>query len=443
MRAAAASHRRTIGLEDGRELSRDRPIENAPIPAVCAVAMRQCSGESAVCAVEVGDIIAEGMLVGRAEGPAAAHVHSPVPGRVAAVTDVRLSTGDWSQAVVVELEGRFARSGKPARRRDWRAMPVETIEARIRENGVVGLAGESFPLAGLWAKSTGGRRPETLVANGTEREPFLTGTHRLLVERAGTVVAGLRIAEKLLSPRRVVVVVDAAEPEARRAVEQAVRRAGLRYEVAALATGYPLALERHLLEAVTGLELPFPGTPEDIGCVLAGAQTLQAVYEAVVMDAPLCERLVTVSGVVRRPSNLKVRIGTSVRELVEECGGFTELPGKVVVGGPMAGRALPGLDVPVTKDVTGIVALSAKACRPPRRTPCISCGECARVCPAGLRPIVLHRQIEHGRLEDARAGGLEECSECGCCAFVCPAGIPLAESMRIGKRGCAAGKARA
>ena len=280
------------------------------------------------------------------------------------------------------------------------------------------------------------------MANGTEREPFLTGTHRLLVEKAGTVVAGLRIAEKLLSPRRVVIAVDAAEPEARSAVERAVHRAGLRYQVVALATAYPLALERHVLEMVTGRELGYPGVPEDIGCVLAGAQTLQAVYEAVVMDRPLCERVVTVSGIVRSPSNLKVRIGTSVRDLVEECGGFLEPPGKIVVDGPMAGRTIHGLDVPVTKDVSGIVALSARECRPPRKTPCISCGECVRVCPAGLHPSVLHRQIEHGRLEDARAGGLEECSECGCCAFVCPAGIALAESMRGGKRGVAAGKAR-
>lgn len=441
MRAASGFRRADVGLGDSRELSRDRPIENAPIPAVCTVAMQQDAGTAAECAVEVGDIVAEGMLLGRATAPTSAHVHSPVPGRVAAVSDIRLPGGAWSTAAVIELSGRFARSGKQLRSYDWRAMSVEAIWERIRKNGVVGLAGETFPLGGPLGVAGGGRRPETLVANGTEPEPYLTGTHRLLVERAPAVVAGLRIAEKLLTPKRVVIAVDAAEPAARVAVELAVKRAGLRYEVAAIETAFPQALDRHVLELVTGRELRHPGVPEDIGCVLAGAQTLEALFQAVVMDRPLCDRIITVSGIVRAPANLKVRIGTRVRELIEECGGFTEPPGTVVVGGPMTGSALLDLDVPVTKGVTGIVALSRRACRVPRLTPCISCGECMRVCPAGLSPILLHRLIEHGRVAESGSRGLEECSECGCCAFVCPAGIRLAESMRRGKAILATGKA--
>jgi Na+-translocating ferredoxin:NAD+ oxidoreductase subunit C len=436
MRVAGPSLGASVGLRDHKELARDRPIENAPFPAVCTVAMQQGGGASAECVVDVGDIVAEGVLLGRSSGPTSANVHAPVPGRVTIVTDIRLPTGDWSAAVVIELEGRFARSGKLPRAYDWKAMPAATIVERVRSNGVVGLSGESFPLGTLL--SAKGRRPESLVANGIDGEPYLAGSYRLLVERAAQVIAGLRIVEKILSPQRVIVAVEAERPEVAEVVAAAVRRAGLRYEVAALETPYPRGQMRHVLEEVTGRSLPYPRAPEDIGCVVAGVETLNAVYEAVVLDRPLFERVVTVSGIVRRPSNLKVRIGTPIRDIVEECGGLAEPVGTIVVGGPMTGFALDDLDVPMTKEVSGIVALPRQRGRGPRQTPCLSCGECVRVCPAGLHPALLHRQIEHRRFALSRTYGLLECSECGCCAYVCPAGIRLAESLRRGKAQLAA-----
>ena len=432
MRASARTRSGGVWFRDYRELSRDRAIENAPIPPVCVIAMRQSAAPEADCVVEVGDVLAEGVLVGKADAAGSAAVHTPVPGRVAAIPEIRLAGGATSRAVVVELEGRFARSGKPITAWDWRAMSPGRIEERIRTSGVIGLSGESFPLRHLWRRG-GGRRPESLVVNGVEPDAFLTATHRLLVERAAELVVGVRIAEKLLQPSRVVIGVEAGRPEAADAVRSALAAAGVRYELVEIDARYPRGQARYLLESVTGRALPSPGEPEDIGCVVAGADTLIAVYEAVVLGRPLTERVVTVSGVVKRPSNLKARLGTRIRDLVEECGGFREPPGTIVLGGPMMGSELKDLDAPLTKDIAGIVALSRRESRAPRSTACVSCGECVRVCPAGLSPVTLHKQIDHGRYEEAAGDGLRECTECGCCSFVCPAGIRLVESLRLGK----------
>jgi electron transport complex protein RnfC len=419
-----------VRLRDHRELSREAAIENAHVPAVCTLPMQQDGGPSAECVVEVGDIVAEGSVVGRAVAPGSANVHTPVPGRVAAIREMNLPGHRTCQAVVVVLSGRFARSGKLVTPQDWRRMGGDRIVERLRAGGVVGLGGESVPLRMIW----GDHRPtRTLVVNCVEAEPFLTASYRLLVERMGRIVTGICIVQKLLEPGRVVIGIAADQVDLVAALGAQIRAMGASYEVAALDTGYPQGQPRHMLEAITGRELPHPGEPEDLGCAVVGVDTLHAVYEAVVLDRPLLERVVTVTGVVNRPSNLKARIGTSVRELIEECGGFRVPPERVVLGGPMTGLAITDLDLPLTKDVTGIVALSRKDRAAPPRTSCISCGRCVSVCPAGLSPLVLHKQINHGRPADAVLDGLGECSECGLCAYACPAGIPLVEILRHGK----------
>ena len=180
--------------------------------------------------------------------------------------------------------------------------------------------------------------------------------------------------------------------------------------------------------------MPSGGLPLDIGCVVSNVGTIFAVYEAVAWDKPLIERVVTVTGsAIREPANLKVRVGTTVRELIEECGGFSEPPAKVIAGGPMMGFALSDLDIPVTKGLSGVVALPGRETVRIRETACISCGACIDACPMGLSPTTIYKWIDHMDYEAAKAEGLLDCKECGCCGYVCPAGIPLVQGMKVGK----------
>jgi electron transport complex protein RnfC len=199
-------------------------------------------------------------------------------------------------------------------------------------------------------------------------------------------------------------------------------------------TRYPQEDERQLADAVLGIEIASGKSSIDNSALIFSAGTLFAVYEAVALSKPFIERIITVSGdAVRRQANLKVRIGTPVRDLLEECGGFRKQPAKLVIGGPMRGYAVGDAGMPVTKTTSGILVLTEAEIRRAQRYNCVQCGHCVRACPIGLEPVVLHKLIEHGRYAEAVELGLFDCTECGCCAYSCPSRIPLVQSLKTGK----------
>jgi len=297
----------------------------------------------------------------------------------------------------------------------------------------VGLGGATFPTP-IKFSIREGNKIEFFVINGVECEPFLTSDHRLMVEKTESLLTGVEIVRRILSPQRVLIGVEANKPDAIEALNREIANSGLDIEVVALKTKYPQGDEKQLLKALIHREVPSGGLPLDIGAVVSNAGTVYAIYEAVVLGKPLIERIVTVTGpALKNPANFKVRIGTPVGNLLEECGGFISAPGKIVAGGPMMGFALADPDVPVVKGTSGILALSEKQTRSGLPTPCIGCGRCIEACPFGLSPTTLYKWIDHQEYDEAIAAGLMDCKECGCCAYVCPARIPLVQGMKLGK----------
>jgi electron transport complex protein RnfC len=416
-----------------KSLTDSVPLRNAPIPAVAVIPMHQHMGAPAECLVQPGDEVREGMLIGKATGPFSANVHCSIPGKVKEITELYLPNGIRSRAVVVEFEGEFDRSGKSSESADWQQASSTELLGIIRENGIVGLGGATFPTPVKFSVREGSP-VELFVVNGVDCEPFLTADHRLMLEKTGELLTGLEIVRRILKPARVVVGIEENKPDAVDAMRRAVAERGADVEVVSLRVKYPQGDEKQLLNALTGREVPSGGLPLDIGAVVSNAGTVFAIYEAVVLRKPLIERIVTVTGpVIARPGNFKVRLGTPLSALIEECGGFTEPPGKIVAGGPMMGFALTDLDQPVTKGTSGVLALSMRQTRAVPETACIGCGRCISVCPLGLAPTVLYKWIDHREYEEALAAGLMDCKECGCCAYVCPARIPLVQGMKLGK----------
>lgn len=406
------------------------PIRKACVPAEALLALRQHAGEPAECLVRAGQAVAEGMPIGRAGGPLSADVHASIPGVVKEIRQILLPDGAASPAVVIALAGEFTRTGRARRPVDWRSLPREELLRRVEAGGVVGLDGVP---AATRLRAAGGAA--VLVANGAESEPYQTCDERLLVEKAAEVLSGAAIAAFILGAGSVQVGIENDKPEALRIVAEAA--AGIGFRVSALASRYPQGEEGLLVRALTGRQAPPGGRLEKAGTVVFNVGTLLAIQEAVVLELPQIERVVTVAGgMVRQPGNLKARLGTPVAALLEECGATA--PARVIAGGPMRGFALTNLDTPLTKGMTAILALSRREIRPAARTACIGCGRCAEACPWDLRPAELYKWLEHGELAEARRRGLAECTECGCCAFVCPARIPLLQGLSAGrKRGAA------
>lgn len=430
---------------DRKKLTRSVPIRSIPQPEALTVALHQHIGAPAAAAVEPGDTVVEGQVIGTAGGFVSTNVHAPLSGTVKEITNVYLPNGIRSAAVVIDVTSETAestesgsgadqpaRNGRETKRPDWENMPVKELIQELSNMGIVGMGGATFPTHVKFSIPKGSRA-ELFVVNGVECEPYLSGDHRLMLERTEDIFAGIRVIRKILSPERVIIAVENNKPDA---IAQLSKRAAVEgAEVVPLKVKYPQGDEKQILKALTGKEVPSGGLPIDIGAVVSNVGTVISVYEAIVMRRPLIERAVTVSGsAVVSPSNLRVRVGTPLGALVEACGGFSGVPAKVVVGGPMMGFAVHDLDMPVTKGTSGVLALTSEEIGESRRTPCIGCGGCIAACPLGLNPTRLFKLVDHMDYQRAADEGLMDCKECGCCAFTCPAHIPLVQGMKLGKR---------
>ena len=419
---------------DFKEFTNKVEIQNALIKDIFIVPMSQHIGAPAECLVGPGDEVKEGMLIGRASGFISANIHSPVPGTVKEIKDIFLANGMKSKAVVIEPSGSFDQLGKNIVPSDWENLSSKDIQNKIHESGIVGLGGATFP-ANVKYTVPADAKVDSLVINGVECEPYLTADHRLMLEKTGEIFTGLKILNKVVEPENIYIGIEANKPDAIERMEEIAASSGLKVEVVPLKLKYPQGDEKQLLKAVLGREVPSGKLPLNIGAVVSNVGTVFSIYEAVVNNKPLIERVVTVSGKgINNPSNLKVRIGTRVGDLIEDCGGLKDDTVKIVMGGPMMGFTMCSLDTPVIKGTSGILALTAEEIKGDKQTACLNCGRCVKVCPMGLSPTRLYKYTDFGKYEEAMRINLMDCKECGCCAYTCPANIPLVQGMRLGKR---------
>ncbi|HUI72562.1 MAG TPA: RnfABCDGE type electron transport complex subunit C [Spirochaetia bacterium] len=415
------------------------PVGNASIPAFALIPMLQHVGPPARCLVRAGDRVQEGMLIGKADGPRSANVHSPIPGTVVAVEQTQCADGTSSLAAIIEFGGEFTRTGKAHALTDWEKLSRSELLRRIESAGVVGLGGSMIPTH-LKLTREPSHKVGILIGNGIESEPSLCGDVSLMREKSRGVAIGLRICQRILEATRVVLAIGQSnEEELAPLFREAFADDGAPwFEITACAARYPLGHEDLVRTAILSKGSLSNGSgklDDGADCVVLNVATLYAIFEAVVEGRPLIERFVTVTGsAVRTPGVVKVRFGTRVGDLFEECGGLVQPPGKVVLGGPMRGISVSSLDFPVTKGVSGVVAFTKAESRSGPQLPCIHCGACVEACPWGLVPTRLHKLIEQGNTAAALSEGLSSCTECGCCAFACPSRIPLVDSLRRGKR---------
>jgi electron transport complex protein RnfC len=423
--------------EGRKELSAEAPICALPMPPRLYVSLQQHIGAPASPVVAVGDKVLKGQLIATGQGMISAPVHAPTSGRVVAVGDYPAPhpSGLPVPTITVAADGddRWQAFDPPA---DPMALAPEEIANRVGAAGIVGLGGAAFPSAvklNLSRKSGVG----TLIMNGGECEPYLTCDDRLMRDRAAEVVAGIRLIQRAVGAPQVLVGIEDNKPEAIAALRAAAQDSGVR--VLAVPSMYPMGSEKQLIQALTGTEVPAGGRAADIGVLVHNVGTAYAVYEALHFGRPLVRRVVTISGgAVAVPRNLEVPIGTPVQALFEFCGGFTEAPARLVMGGPMMGQEMSHALVPVLKGTSGILALTGAEIGRPEPASCIRCSTCVRACPVGLLPLEMAAHIRVGDLAAAVDLGLKDCIACGSCSYVCPAHIPLVHFFNYAKGDLAA-----
>ena len=421
---------------DNKAWSCGSAIETMELPDVVNIPLSQHIGAPAVAKVAKGDKVLVGQLIGEAASFMSANVHSPISGTVTAVDMQPNGQGLRQMMVTIKREGdewlpEIDRSTTLVEHCDL--APKEIIE-RIKAAGIVGMGGATFPTH-VKLSIPEGKHAETLIINGVECEPYLTSDYRTMLERGELLIAGTRIIMRAIGVDKAYIGVENNKPDAVKHLRELLG-GDKSIEVLSLKTKYPQGGEKQLIAAVTGRQVPPPpALPIDVGAVVCNASTAVAVYEAVQKRKPLIERVVTVTGKhLASPKNLLTRIGTPVEALVAKCGGLPEGDVRVLNGGPMMGRPLVNISMPVMKGCSGIVVMDGGDVHRGKESACIKCAKCVEACPMGLEPYLMYKLIRKKAWDDLERNDIPICIECGCCQFTCPAYIPLLDQVRFGKQ---------
>ncbi len=414
-----------------KDLANRLAIEAMPLPGRLIVPFAQNLGAAPKPVVKKGDTVKKGQVIAEPQGFVSVPLHAPTSGTVQAIDVFPHPVGADMPAAVIVPDGTDEWASGLDVERGAEGLDAEAMKSIIRDAGLVGMGGASFPTH-VKLSPPKDKPIDVLIINGAECEPYLTSDHRLMIEKAPQILEGASYLARALGVKNVIVGIEKNKPDA---IDAMRKEAGARgYAVAGLDVVYPQGAERQLIYVLAGRVVPAGGLPMDVGVLVQNVATAYAVRDAVRRGRPLVERVVCVTGRgVNEPKNVLARIGTTFGDIIEFCGGRKQDAGKVIGGGPMMGVAQYSLDAPVTKGTSGIVVLKQGEVAQFVGEACIRCGRCVRACPMRLNPSILSIFAERLRFEDAREHHVLDCIECGCCAYLCPSRRPMVHHFRRAK----------
>ncbi|MFH0871523.1 MAG: electron transport complex subunit RsxC [bacterium] len=418
-------------------LTDQAPIRMAKVPSQVIIPLQQHTGAPCEPLVTKGDKVRVGQKIGDAKAFVSAPVHASISGTVSNIAKHPHPLGQELLAIFIDSDGEDKWVEGIGSIRDYSTRSPQELRDIVREAGIVGMGGAAFPTH-VKLTPPSDKKIDLVLLNGAECEPYLTSDHRIMVERPAEVAEGLRLIMKILGVPRAIVGIERNKPDAIAALQREFSTEPS-IEVVEMKVKYPQGSEKQLIKVLAHREVPSGGLPFDIGVVVQNVGTALAIYEAIALDKPLVERVITLTGdAIAHPANLLVRIGTPLKDLLDECGGIVGELGKVVVGGPMMGLAQYSLSIPVVKGTSGVLILSEDQAEIVEEGPCIRCGRCLAVCPMRLSPSLMADAVKAKDIASAEACHLLDCMECGSCAFVCPAKRHMVQWIKYGKNEIAA-----
>lgn len=414
-----------------KEYTEHKPITSISLPEEVVIPLHQHTGAPCSALVKAGDKVKTGQKIGESEAFVSAAVYSSVDGEVVAVEPRPYFTGATANSVVIKVD---ANQEEPAwKDNDISKVSADRIKELIKEAGIVGMGGAAFP---THVKLSPPRSIDAVIINACECEPFLTCDHRYMLEMADSLIEGTRLIARVVGAPKIIFGIEINKADAIEAVRKKIS-GDKSMEIVELDVKYPQGAEKQLIKAAMDREVPPGKLPFDVGVVVQNVATAIAVYEAVKFEKPLYERVLTVTGDgIAKPTNVKVRIGTPIGHIIEQCGGFKspDAVGKIILGGPMTGWAQSRLDVPVIKGTSGILVLTSEMVAETEFMACVRCGRCVDHCPMALYPNYIGSYAETGRFELSLEWGAMDCFECGVCVYVCPSNRPIVQFVRETKQ---------
>ncbi len=416
------------------KISAGKSIQNIEIPEQVIIPLSQHIGAPCQPIVKKGDKVKVGTKIGKSVGYVSANIHSSVSGTVLKIDKALDSSGYRRDAVFIKTEGdewdeSIDRSNNIKREFD---LSSEKILSKISEAGIVGMGGATFPTH-VKLTPPPGTKPEVLIINGVECEPYLTSDHALMLEKTEEILVGTTIIMKSLKVDRAIIGIENNKKDVISRFRQLIKNYP-NISVEELKVQYPQGGEKQLIDALIRRQVPSGALPISVGAVVQNVGSVFAIYEAVQKNKPLFERVVTVTGKdVKQPMNILARVGIPLNNLIEKTGGLPETTGKIVSGGPMMGKAIASVEIPVTKGTSGILIIPTLEAKREAMRDCIRCSKCISVCPMGLNPTLLMNLTEFEVWDRAETNHITDCIECGSCSYICPSHRPLLDYIKLGK----------
>lgn len=411
---------------EGKELTMDKEIVEYLPKGDMVYPISQHIGAPAKPIVKKGDRVLTGQLIAEAGGFVSANIHSSVSGTVKAIEARLTSSGSKVNSIIIENDNKYESVEFTPVSKPVSELKRDEILDAVKAAGVVGMGGAGFP-TNVKLSPKNADEIDRIIVNASECEPYLTSDYRRLMEQPEKIIEGLRIVLRLFKGSKGIIAVENNKPEAIKLLRE---KLGTDSDITvhSMKTKYPEGAERQLIYANTGRYINSKMLPADVGCIVHNVDTIYSIYEAVREGKPLITRIVTVTGdAIENPCNFKVRTGTSYAELIEAAGGFKGTPAKIISGGPMMGKAIYSLDLPITKSSSAILCLSKDEASEYEPSACIRCGRCVSVCPGRVMPNQLARLANAGEIDAFIKYNGMECCECGCCSYICPAKRPLTQ----------------
>ncbi len=401
-----------------------------PPPNFVKIPLKQHIGSALEPCVAVGDTVCVGTKIGDCENNFSAPIHSSVSGKVTAIEQVTLPSGETVKSIVIESDSHMTEENfTPPNINN-----AQDIVDAARQCGLVGLGGAGFP-AHIKLAPAADEKIDTLIVNAAECEPYITSDYRTCMENFQDVIDGVYLLRDIFNFKKVIIAVESNKPLAiRKLYEIATDRRDTEdtVKLMRLKTHYPQGAEKMLIYSVTKRKIPFGKLPADVGCLVMNVTSIAVLHNYIRTGRPLTSKCITVDGDgVKEPKNVIVPVGTSIADLLEFCGGVHDNVSKILYGGPMMGIAVTDTSSVITKQNNAVLAFVQK--EPMKTTPCIRCGKCVGACPIKLLPSAVESAVTRQNTEILKNLNVNHCIECGCCSFVCPAGRPLTQSMRTAK----------
>jgi electron transport complex protein RnfC len=408
------------------------PIQRVPFVKDYVMPLGQHIGVPSQPVVTVGERVQRGQLIAEPGGFVSTALHSPVTGTIQKIGDFRGVDGRFAAGIGIEADAFATQQVDTVSPSDWQSLSLEDFIEAVQMAGIVGMGGAAFP-AHVKLSVPDGVRIRSLLINGAECEPYLTNDHRLMLERPEALLEGAEIVRQKLGAEETVIGVEANKPDAIDIIRKHIPD-DHPVRVVPLKVKYPQGAEKMMIKSVFGKEVPAGQLPRDVEVNVNNVGTIVAVADYFLRGMPLIERVVTVAGPgVTYPANLIVPLGTPVREVVKFCGGLKGGTREIIMGGPMMGRPIASLDVPVLKGCSGVLVFTASETARRKEYPCIRCGRCLEACPYFLNPSRFARLSRARRFDEMKALNVFDCVECGCCTFACPSNIPIVQLIRTAK----------